>query len=62
MIKIYDALHFISMLTFVPACFFPVISSGFKAESVNPFLFRNASGNNMTMMELFLHFLKFSYI
>lgn len=62
MTKVYDALHFTSMLTFVPTWGFCVTSYNFKAESVNPFLFRNASGNNMTMMELFLHFLKFSYI
>lgn len=62
MIKIDDALHSTPMLTFVPAWSLCAINWNFQTESVHPFLFRNASGNNMTIMEIFLHFLKFGYI
>lgn len=72
LIKMYDILHVTSILSFILFCFLfvviyiyyycGVISYNFKTQSVNPLLFRNASGNTMTMMELFRHFLKFSYI
>lgn len=60
MIKIDDALHFTPLLIFIPAWGFCAINWNFQTESVNPFLFRNANGINVTMTMIFLHFHNFS--